>query len=217
MAISFDASTGPASTTGTSLTFSHTCTGSNLILFVACMNDSVTDTISGVTYNSVAMTLVTNVQVPVDLRYVYLFYLVNPSTGANDVVVSSTTSEFMRATAASYAGAAQSTPIDASNTETGIGETSHAFDVTTVTDNCWTIISVRADGGSISAGSGTTLRGTGTFHNLLDSNAAITPAGATTLNVNFGSSNNGGVIAAFKPFVASATTRRNRMLTGIGN
>jgi hypothetical protein len=58
MAIAVDATSQDHSATATSLTFSHTCSGSNRILFVGIVGDITTDTVTGVTYAGVSMTLV---------------------------------------------------------------------------------------------------------------------------------------------------------------
>lgn len=56
MAIAFDATTTSSlGSAVTSITFSHTCTGSNRILFVCTANNGGAN-VTGVTYNGVAMT-----------------------------------------------------------------------------------------------------------------------------------------------------------------
>ena len=107
MAIALDVGTsGGNNGGGTSHTYSHTCTGSNLILFVGVSTNSSSDLITGVTYNSVAMTLVDK-QAGTSTNYSYLFYLINPATGANNVVVSASSSTTIYSGAVSYTGAKQ--------------------------------------------------------------------------------------------------------------
>jgi len=84
MVVAFDNSSESTTQGTTSITLSHTCTGSDLILLVAIhCADTIAPT--GVTYNSVPMTLVhsENTSVP---SSVHLYKLSDPATGANDIV-----------------------------------------------------------------------------------------------------------------------------------
>src|SRR5438067_591060 len=114
MAIGFDASSGGFVNTSGPLTISHTCGGSNRILLVGVEISVGGETVTGVTYNSVAMTQI-NLQ---DLngstfRNTYLFYLIAPATGANNIVVSASGGTGnIYAAAASYTGVDQSSPLD---------------------------------------------------------------------------------------------------------
>jgi hypothetical protein len=58
MAIAFDASSVGHQDFGGTMTISHTCTGSNLVLVAMAANASSADKVSGVTYNGTAMTRV---------------------------------------------------------------------------------------------------------------------------------------------------------------
>ena len=112
--IAFDAQ-AKSSTTGTSLTYSHTTSGSNRMLIVASSSNGG-DHITGVTYNAVAMTQVA--KLAVGANYLYLHYLIAPATGANNVVVSSGSSVVLVSCAASYTGVLQSGFPDSSATTT---------------------------------------------------------------------------------------------------
>src|SRR6266542_3917316 len=99
MAVAFDA-VGPSSAgtavNATSLSWSHTCTGSSRLLTVSVSIGLADDTNSAVavTYNGVAMTAA-GAQVHsggLTAGYVQLFYLAAPATGANTVIVSHTVS-----------------------------------------------------------------------------------------------------------------------------
>jgi len=204
MAIAFDASSTGGDTTGTSLTWAHTCTGDNLILFVLTRGGGGEgDRISGITYDSVALTKISHAIVPGDSPYVSLWYLIAPSTGADNIVIS-LSSGYMVGLGCSYSGAKQSSQPDNSTTKTqAAGSSSITTTLTTVADNCWTIISCRG-GGTLSGGAGTTFRvAHGGDNALLDSNAAITPAASTSLIVDSTSTPNfGTVMASFAPVVS---------------
>ena len=88
----------------TSFQFNHTCTGSDLGLFVSvCSNSNVTPT---VTYNSVSMTQVST-SIDIGLEHMAMWYLEDPSTGSNEVVIDfgATAPNYIGAVAHSYTGA----------------------------------------------------------------------------------------------------------------
>ena len=217
MAIAFDATANGAVNPGTSVTFSHTCTGSNLILLLGISYyQSTTDDITAVTYNTVAMTriiTVTNSTSPTQISFLY--YLLNPATGANDVVVSKTSSVDTRIVSASYTGAKQSGQADASGSATATA-TSISKSVTTIDDNCWMISFAMMDN-PISASTGTTARNTNTtYAGLGDSNGVITPAGAYSMAWSAGSSSNASLVqASISPAVATLAVRLKSLL-GVG-
>jgi len=103
MAIAFDATSSGSSGGASSITFAHTCTGSNRVLFVTVIGE-VIPSITGVTYAGVAMTQVGSSVSGGGSRSIHLFYLDNPASGANNVVVSSSPSGFMSAVSSSYTG-----------------------------------------------------------------------------------------------------------------
>lgn len=126
MAIAFDAvSTGMNATDPTSLTWSHTCTGSNLVLIVGTSTESDTgghtaQTVSGITYNGVALTKIRSDYITDNGTE--LWYLVAPATGANNIVVTMTAVvDGLFGAGLSFTGVDQSNPIDnhAGTTTTG--------------------------------------------------------------------------------------------------
>lgn len=69
---------------GASITFSHTCTGSDRILYVCCGQNANTETVTSITYGGVAMTKIIE---GTTSAYAVIYGLVAPATGANDVVI----------------------------------------------------------------------------------------------------------------------------------
>lgn len=183
MAIAFDSATNPALANSTSLTFAHTCSGSDRILFVGTMVR--TTTISGVTYNGVSMTAIGTRELVSGADYIQWFYLIAPATGANNVVISLNASNIIIGGAVSYTGAKQTSQPDAVTNNPATTESTTTTSVTTIADNCWTILLARAnDDGNTSASTGSTLRAdTAGYIQLYDSNAAKTPAGSTSMVV----------------------------------
>lgn len=180
--------------TSTSLTYAHTCTGTNLVLIVFVFTYGIAgrDSITGVTYNGVAMT-----QVPTNGKqqsiagdqYGYCYYLVNPASGANNVVVSMSESATIRGLSLSYTGVKQTGQPDASGKKTTQGTTSITNAVTTVADNSWLVVGASGhDVGAPVASTGVTSRYSIDGVTMVgDSGAAITPAGSFSQTLTSGS------------------------------
>ena len=185
MAIAFDAtSDGGQGNPVASLTFSHTCTGSNRFLVVAVMGSTVADRITGVTYAGTAMTRLDVFQILSGDRYVYLYYLVNPASGANNIVISSSPDDFIAGCGASYNGVKQTGQPDASQTTTAYNLTINNT-LTTIANNCWHLGGGYSANG-VNAGAGTTRRimvSGGAQMALFDNDGAITPAGSHTIQM----------------------------------
>lgn len=112
-------------TNPTSLTWSHTCTGTNLVLIVGTSAESDTgghtaQTVSGITYNGVALTKVRSDYITDNGTE--LWYLIAPATGANNIIVTMTAVvDGLFGAGLSFTGVDQSNPIDnnAGTTKTG--------------------------------------------------------------------------------------------------
>ena len=137
MAIAVDASSshaGAGAGTG-SLTWAHTCTGSNLRLMVGVAIVHTTATVSGVTYNSDAMTDVVASARGGDNHIVHIWTLAAPDTGGafNIVATFSENVSLCDAGAVSLTGASV---MGATNTAVGsAGSPSVALTTTAV--NSW--------------------------------------------------------------------------------
>ncbi len=203
MAINFDATGGGSYNAGTSYTFSHTCSGDNRILFVSVMGGT-SDTITGVSYNSNSLTLIDKQQV--GTYWSYLFYLIAPSTGANNVVISSSSSINIFGSSASYTGVKQTSTIEDFDKSGATSATSISITSASTTNGAWMIsqISPSSNPGNLSAGSGTTARVLGgalNYAGIVDSNSGF--LGNYTLNISSGSSQNLQMISAvFSPATA---------------
>ena len=201
MAIALDNSSEASLSSGTVLTFSHTVSGDNRILFVSCSQEGGSlDSITGITYNGISMTRIGMAVSQANGR-AYLYYLIAPATGANDVVVTYSETTNKRGQAVSYTGVSQSGVPDASDSGNGSGTTITGT-ITTVLDNCWTIMTAYGNNAGLVASTGSTERLNNNRLGTFDSNGVITPAAETTMVVTCSSDNNGFVIASFAPFVA---------------
>ena len=123
MAIAEDATSSATASSSSSLTFSHTCTGSERLLLVAVSHVVIFDDVPGtqsVTYNGVSMTSIasTNISTGFGRVLTQLFRLVAPATGAHDIVVTFSKTAYLGPTCAiSYTGVDQTTPVDTGSTD----------------------------------------------------------------------------------------------------
>lgn len=207
MAIAYDNASHSAFLNGTSNNLSHTTSGSDRLLCVYVY--ATTNNITGASYNGVSMTQVDNQLMTGAAagQYIYMYFLLNPASGANNVTVTSSSGMAGYISAVSYTGVAQSGQPDASNKQATSPTTSLTTSVTTTADNCW-LMGYAYMGNTMSAGTGTTLRG-GSVAGILqamDSNSATTPAGSDSLITTQASSFAGHVIASFAPAVAGGAT-----------
>lgn len=226
MAIAYDTSTQANTGAASSLTFSHTCTGTDLVLFLDVYWSS-SRTVSSIQYAGVSMTQVVS---PLDTgggeRH-GMYYLNAPATGANNVVITLSGSASIVGIASSYTGADQTAPLGATRTETGLETgTTYAEALTTLTDNSWVVWGTRDYAGrTITAGANTALRqreNTQFGMILADSNAAVTPAGSRTLNLNANLSGNwfSDILAEIKPATGGGgggAATPQLMMMGVGS
>src|SRR5438067_2621795 len=110
MAVAFDAVQSTSGLTVSSLTWSHTCTGSNLVLIVDVITGNAATSASSVKYNNVSMTSIGKQLTDNQAGggFVEKYYLINPSTGANNVVVTfSVAQDALIGGSMSFTGASQ--------------------------------------------------------------------------------------------------------------
>ncbi len=207
MALAFDAIASGAISDPGPLTFTSGATGSltNGVAFVVVYHGA--QVLTGVTWNSVAMTRITNGS------EADVWMLANPPSGAQSVSISYTGSGTVIAYAMTYGGGSPNLVAD-NATETssvaGVGTVTQAL--TPVADGCWTVLLVFS--GSIesdySASTGTTKRGSsvngvGTTLSIGDSNAAITPPASYSMSMTRdagGTGTVGSLIFSIAPYIA---------------
>lgn len=227
MAIAFDSSSY-GSDEITAITWSHTCTGSNLILIVWVDHEGTTGNPSTVTYNGVSLTQIPTISPfsPGGNRKLYGYYLIGPTTGAHNIIVNNNFpgGDDAQCFGASYSGVSQTGFPDSGTTFNSVSTATATLPFTTVADNAW-VTGFSATGNTASAGAATTIRKTGTgpgvdAFNLLDSNGVKTPAGSYSLIVTQTAAfaNMMGVsIAPATGGVAGSTVIHDFQLLNIGN
>jgi hypothetical protein len=204
MAIAYDSSAFNSWTTWTSHTLSHTCSGSDRILFWSALWIMASDKVTWVTYNGVSMTRIAHVWSWGER--IYLYYLINPSTWVNNIVATTSSSATLYAQSTSYTGVKQSAQPDSSNTSAYATQTNMSTSTTTVADNSWLVWVFRASS-TQTAVAGTTFRaGVNTTIQIGDSNGAKSPAGSYSLWTTFAYGWCAQIVASFSPTVTTPNT-----------
>lgn len=203
MAIAFDAITSSGFKSGTANTQTHTATGSDLLAVIAIY--STIDNVTSVTYAGNSCTFINKLLMTGAAagQYIHLYYYLAPPTSSQTVQVNSSTALNGYFSIATYSGVEQTGQPDANNTGGASSTSSQSVSVTTTDDNCW-LIGYAYTGNTMSAGTGTTLRGGSVagILNVIDSNSPTTPAGSDSLIVTQTASFAGMVMASFSPAVA---------------
>jgi len=161
MAVAFDA-VGPSSA-GTanpsltpSLSWSHTCSGSNRLLVVGVAvgtTGSDASFVTTATYNGVAMTSISKVHSDNQTNgYIQMFYLVNPDSGSNTVAITNNSNCDLAGGSVSFTGVDQSTPLDSPVTNFGDGTSGSVSVSTNVGDM---VIDATCNGSGFSSGGST--------------------------------------------------------------
>lgn len=189
--------------TATSLTYAHTCTGTNLLLFVVVgYADSASDLITGVTYNGVAMTRIGTRKSSTNNDRSYLYALQAPATGANNVVVSRSSSGNIESGALSFTGAQQSVTMDSTAngeaTATTITETT-----TVVTANSFLIGALYANRAQ-TGGANTTVTSNALNLRGLYSTASVSTGAQSLVSTQSDSTRSCWFMASFAPAATTA-------------
>lgn len=159
MAVAFDAvgpsSAGTSSHDLTSLSWSHTCTGSDRLLTVAvALNPGAGAATMTATYNGVSMTSLGTVAANNQTSgFVQVWQLVAPATGANTVAIASSgpTPQSLVGGSVSFTGVDQVTPCGTSATAFGSG-TAPSVAVTGTTSGNMVVDAVCTGAGITSSG-----------------------------------------------------------------
>lgn len=187
MAIALDAATSSSSTASSTLTFSHTVAGSDRVLMVGvswqtgAVNNA---TVTGVTYNGVAMTLVDEQAPPDPFNQTLgasLWRLVAPATGTHNVVITiSNTSDVILGGATSWTGVDQTTPLGTSAKATAQSGTTATVNVSSATGEVVVDVVIGLD--PISVGAGQTSRYATTGIGLTGAGSSEPGAGTVTMS-----------------------------------
>lgn len=143
--------------------------------------------VSGITYDSVALTKLGHVASVSGAVRAELWGLVAPNIGTHVIEVTLSAALDSVGSACSFTGVHQTSPTEGLNsaTATNIGASDATVDVTTVADNDWVIDCVATDDTAITVGAGQTSRNnsTGTVGSgAMSTEGPKTPAGSVTMS-----------------------------------
>lgn len=207
MAISYDNSSKSDYAVSSWRTYAHTIAGTNKLLIVWVWNDSTWDKITWITYNGVSLTRI-NWWATWD-QYTSMWYLINPADWANNIVISSSVSCWIKSMAGSYNWVIQSSPIDTSVFEaidTSVVATT-TKSITVWVDNCWVIGGIHQNWNVISINSGATNRISGAwpYNMFVDSNSSLSTG---SYSMSFNAATHAGWLTTYnlvsiKPYISS--------------
>lgn len=185
-AVAFDAKT-TGTTTTSSLTITHTTTGSNRLL-LCCAGLSMQKTITGVTYPAgTNMTLHNAINFgtsDIDYPRSEIWKLAAPAAGANDMVITESAAGYLNGCAISFTGVDQTTPVGTAVTAQGNGGNAVTVDVSSNSGDIVVDSTAHWQSTSITAGAGQTERANlvaGVGHYL----GVSTEAGAATVTMSW--------------------------------
>jgi hypothetical protein len=188
-------------------TFSYTVgTKANRLLIVSMAADAgtVTDHITGVTYGGVPMSLAGKICSAGINRNIYQWFLLNPASGANNIVVSHNSSDVIAISAADYSGVQQWGQPDNVTTNLSAGAVSTLTTSLSPNLSSWLILSEGGYAGNNppSAGAGDTLRSWETAQGIcavFDSNGPASGIYSMTTNRSSVVEPIGHILASYVP------------------
>ncbi len=157
MAIAHENQTSASSASASSLTWSHTTSGSNKILIVGVGTRSTTETVSTVTHNGKSLTQLSRERSTTLGSYAELWYIVAPDTTGN-IVVTFTGAEAIAAIGNSYTGVHQTNSFAITHGRDGSGTTS-SIEIGSATNDVVVDVGMHRDSGAATITGGQTLRG----------------------------------------------------------
>lgn len=200
----FGASTTANNTGASSLTFSSpNVSGNNKIGIVGVLVQ--TDlSITGITWNGVAMTFIAGKTDAATSERVEQWYIINPTAGVTNVIISRTgSSNALIGAALYYSSAKQSAQPDANTTDRQTTGT-YAVNLTTIADQAVILMVSRgASGNTFTAGANTTIRVQASI--VVSESSVKTPPGSYAMNLTCSSQEINSVLGSFAPFTDSIT------------
>ena len=149
-----------------------------------------------------------NVGVGGDQR-IYYYYLTGTATGANNIVVTTSTNDTPSIRASSLTGVEQTTPHDSSGTADATGGANLVLTLTVTASNCWLVAGARSRATAFTNGASTTIRTTVALNDVTaDSNATVGTGSQSLTLVTGGATISGGIVAALQPPLPASTKHR---------
>ncbi len=212
-AIAFDTFASSATLgNDTGKTWSHTCTGSNTLMWVSNW-ENLTATTTSVTYAAAAFIQVDNLS-ETGMGNISMWYKVSPATGTNNVVTVGNPGVNNGGVSASYSGCLGTDIATNTYTKTGSTSTSDLVGtVTTTATNSWTIMASGSSGNQ-GAGANTHLVSYGAGNTnaqvaIYDSNGALATGSHSLEMLNSGGAAPAAIIVDFFAPTASPQVNSN--------
>lgn len=219
-ALAIDAVASSACGSCTSLSYSHTVSGTNRLLWVGPSGYDTGDTVTGVTYNAVSMTLVPSSAVSNGSHSVSQYGLVAPATGTNTVLISATGyMTDLGGGSVSFTDADQTNPFGTAVTATGNG-TTPSVNVSSAANEIVIDALNILHNGTLAVGAGQTeqYQGIGGFGFSKYGASTETGSATTTMSWTNSTAQDWAISAVpVKPLAAGGSTLRLRTLTGAGS
>jgi hypothetical protein len=205
--ITYDNAADGGNNGGSTATLSYSYTvgsGANRLLVVNLIGDTAADDISSVTYGGAPMIFLGKIQAPSANNWQYLYYLLNPSSGSHNVVITAGSSHYLISQAASWYNVKQTSQPDALTTNVApTANTSVTTSLTTVAAGSLVVEGLWSYG-HLGAGAGATamiidaaIGGAGIF---ASSGSPVSPAGNVSMTtISDGTQSTGVVMASFSP------------------
>lgn len=218
MAIAFVGAAEDKTVAGTVLTYAFDATGSNF-LYVHFTTLSNTHTITSVTYAGVNMTALQTQALAFSPTWRHHgYYLVNPTTGSNNVVITCVAIDFtIRSGCMGYSGVDTSNPIITSNKYDSDGAGNDVpVALTTGAAGWWVMSAANPDAVFVAGTITNTLRCS--YSGLSDSADSNDDVAAQTANANmsFTGTREGGGVAFAMRATSSTAKSSNFLLMGVG-
>lgn len=181
----FDAASNASGSGAGPFTFSHTTSGSDRVMWIGISYYHPSVTISAVTYNAVAATLVPLASADNGDYHARLYYLIAPATGSNTVSVSVSGSVYsLGVGVTTVTGANQTTPYGTAVTATG-NDSTPTVNVLAASDELAIDTLCIIHSGTLSVGSSQTSRWNAITSNGFIKYAGSTEAGAGTTTMSW--------------------------------
>jgi hypothetical protein len=207
-----------ASGAGNTLSWQHVCTsGANRLLVVVVANSSITaaaSSVTSVTYNGTSMTSAgfraSNDQTA---GGVHMFYLVNPDSGNNTVLVTVNTASDIEAGSVSFSNVNQNSPVR--NFTSNVGDsTSPSLTISSATNNM--VVDGTSSGGTFSASSQTQRWNRNQNQATAGGNgASSTAAGASSVNMGYTAVIDWWAVVGLDVVVAGGSGTSTKTQTGV--
>ena len=230
MAIAYDNSASFTSVGSGTTSVSYTCSSGNDRYLIVGAGSFIT----GITYAGVAMTKIVDFEPAIhdgNQVHINVWGLANPASGSNTLATTIGVGDNEIIGIASYTGVNPNSEPEIYETfysNNGLINTqvvSLSGSVTTITDNAWSIMVTRGtNAGQTFTASAGTLRTSDTSalsksEAVIDSNAAITPAGSSTLTADWSSGSGfvSNVIMSFKPLTVPGAPTIGAVTPGLNS